>query len=80
MSLITGDFKIVNPEKINNQIAIENIMFIQDQKILLWSSFDFYIYNTEGQILHRKNLDKTLSDLHKVDAKNLVCYKTIKKV
>lgn len=72
MSLITGDFNIVDPDGMDNQMAIEHITYTTNHNILLWSSYEYFIYNIEGQLLHRENLDKALNILYKTNAENLV--------
>lgn len=61
MSLITGEYKIVEPDGMENQMEIGRVEFA-DQNILLWSNSQFYIYDVEGHLLHRERLDSSLYD------------------
>lgn len=60
MSLIAGEFKIVEPEGMEKQMEIGKIVFTEDGNILVWSSRLFYLYDIEGTLLHRERVDPTI--------------------
>lgn len=60
MSLIAGDFRIVEPDGMQNQMEIGKVVFTEDGNILVWSSQQFYIYDVEGTLLHRERVDPTI--------------------
>ncbi|KAI1720797.1 nuclear distribution protein nudF-2 [Ditylenchus destructor] len=62
MSLITGDFWSVEPDGMDNQMAIEKVAFTHNQQILLWSTSQFYLYDLDGRLIHRERLDQTLQN------------------
>lgn len=63
MSLITGEYRMVEPDGMENQMEIGRVEFTAvDQNILLWSNSQFYIYDVEGHLLHRERLDSSIYD------------------
>lgn len=62
MSLITGEYKMVEPDGMENQMEIGRVEFTVDGRILLWSNSQFYIYDVDGHLLHRERLDSTNYD------------------
>jgi hypothetical protein len=60
MSLIAGDFKIVDPDGMENQMEVGKVVFTEEGNILAWSSKQFYLYDTEGTLLHRERVDPTI--------------------
>lgn len=56
MSLLSGDFKNVEPEGLEQQMQIEKIQFTSQQDILIWSTKQYYLFNTNGKLLHREKL------------------------
>lgn len=60
MSLITGEYCMVEPDGMENQMEIGKVEFTPEQNILLWSSSQFYIYSVEGKLLHREKVDSSL--------------------
>ncbi|KAI6228770.1 hypothetical protein M3Y99_01185600 [Aphelenchoides fujianensis] len=61
MSLIAGDFKLVDPEGMSNQMEVGKVLFTEDQNVLLWSSSQFYLYDLAGTLLHRERIDPTVT-------------------
>ncbi|KAI6199667.1 hypothetical protein M3Y96_00651200 [Aphelenchoides besseyi] len=61
MSLIAGDFKLVDPDGMEEQMQVGKVLFTEDQNILLWSSTQFYVYDVSGTLLHRERIDPTVA-------------------
>ncbi|KAI6183552.1 hypothetical protein M3Y97_00500900 [Aphelenchoides bicaudatus] len=63
MSLFAGDFKIIDPDGMENQMEIGKVSFTEDGQILVFSSQQFYIYDIEGTLLHRERVDPTIVEI-----------------
>lgn len=66
MSLLSGDFKSVEPDGLKQQMQIEKIQFTSQQDILIWSTKQYYLFNTNGKLLHCEQLQTIFKSNDKV--------------
>lgn len=60
MSLLSGDYRLVEPDGLDMQMEIERTVFTElHQQILLWSSTQFFVYDVGGRLVHRERIDHT---------------------
>uniref|UniRef100_A0A1I7RSF5 WD_REPEATS_REGION domain-containing protein n=1 Tax=Bursaphelenchus xylophilus TaxID=6326 RepID=A0A1I7RSF5_BURXY len=76
MSLITGDHINIDPDGMEGQMEIGKVVFTEDDKILFWSTSQYYLYDVDGKLLHRERLDPQMGKKNLIE----VFYKERKSV